>query len=78
MYNWIISNPQFGESVLRFRNGEGMPVKAKYTSISLMWIFIALSVFVFLHQFALWIKITIVLLGLIGTTMIIMQPTYNS
>lgn len=78
MYSWLTNHPLFGESILRYRRGEGMPVKAKYTSISLMWIFIALSVFFFLHQSALWIKITIVLLGLIGTTMIIMQPTYNS
>ena len=47
MYNWVINHPLFGESVLRFRSGEGMPIKAKYTSIIMMWFFILTSIFFF-------------------------------
>ena len=77
MYSWLTNHPLFGESVLRYRRGEGMPKQTKYISISMMWFFIFISVFIFLHDFAIWIKMIIILLGLIGTTFIVKQPTYN-
>ena len=77
MYNWVIKHPLFGESVLRFRSGEGMPMKAKYTAIIMMWFFISASIFFFLHSHSLWIKTIITLSGLIGTVFIIKQPTFN-
>ena len=77
MYNWVINHPLFGESVLRFRSGEGMPMKAKYTAIIMMWFFISASIFFFLHSHSLWIKTIITLSGLIGTVFIIKQPTFN-
>ena len=77
MYNWIIDHPLFGESVLRFRSGEGMPIKAKYTSIIMMWFFISTSIFFFLHSHALWLKTIIALSGFIGTVFILRQPTFQ-
>ena len=77
MYNWVVNHPLFGESVLRFRSGKGMPIKAKYTSIIMMWFFISTSILIFLHSHALWIKAIITLSGLIGTFFIIKQPTFN-
>ena len=77
MYNWVIDHPLFGESVLRFRSGEGMPVKAKYTSIIMMWFFILTSIFFFLHSHALWIKMIITLSGFVGTIFILRQPTFS-
>ena len=77
MYNWVINHPLFGESVLRFRSGQGMPEKAKYTSILMMWIFIFTSVVIFLQTHIIWIKALIILLGAIGTIFILKQPTSN-
>ncbi len=77
MYDWVIYHPLFGESVLRFRSGEGMPIKAKYTAIIIMWFFISISTFVFLHSHALWIKAIITLSGFIGTIFILRQPTFS-
>ena len=77
MYNWVINHPLFGESVLRFRSGKGMPIKAKYTSIIMMWFFILISIFFFLHSHALWIKTIIALSGFIGTVFILRQPTFK-
>ena len=75
MYNWVINHPLFGESVLRFRSGQGMPEKAKYTSIFMMWFFILTSVVIFLQTYIIWIKAMIILLGIIGTIFILKQPT---
>ncbi len=77
MYDWVINHPLFGASVLRFRSGEGMPIKAKYTSIIMMWFFISTSIFFFLHSHALWIKAIITLSGCIGTVFILKQPTFS-
>ena len=77
MYYWVINHPLFGESVLRFRSGEGMPMKAKYTSIIMMWFFISTSIFFFLHSHALWIKLIITLSGFLGTIFILRQPTFS-
>ena len=77
MYNWVINHPLFGESVLRFRSGKGIPIKAKYTSIIMMWFFISTSIFFFLHSHALWLKTIIALSGFIGTIFILRQPTFK-
>ena len=77
MYDWVINHPLFGESVLRFRSGEGIPIKAKYTSIIMMWFFISTSIFFFLHSHALWIKAIITISGFIGTIFILRQPTFK-
>ena len=77
MYNWVINHPLFGESVLRFRAGEGMPIKAKYTSIIMMWFFISTSIFFFFHSHALWIKAIITLSGFIGTFFVVRQQTFK-
>jgi len=77
MYNWVIHHPLFGDSVLRFRNGKGMPKKAKYFSILMMWFFISTSIFIFLYAATFWLKIIIVICGMIGTSYIIKQPTFT-
>ena len=77
MYNWVINHPLFGEGVSRFRSGKGIPIKAKYTSIIMMWFFISTSIFFFLHSHALWLKTTVALSGFIGTVFILRQPTFK-
>ena len=74
MYDWVVSHPLFGEQVLRFREGDGMPKKAKYLSIVTMWTFIIFAVFIGLTDSAAWIKYFIVLSGATGTFYIIRQP----
>ena len=74
MYHWVVGHPLFGDQVLRFRKGEGMPKKAKYLSILTMWTFIMFAVFIGLPDSAAWIKYFIALSGATGTLYIISQP----
>ena len=74
MYHWVVSHPLFGDQVVRFREGAGMPKKAKYLSIVTMWAFIMFAVFIGLPDSAAWIKYFIVLSGATGTFYIISQP----
>jgi len=74
MYHWVIRNPIFGEQVLQFREGKGMPKKAKYCSLITMWAFIVFAVFWGLPDLLVWIKSFIVLSGSVGTFYILKQP----
>ncbi len=74
MYHWVVSHPLFGDQVVCFREGAGMPKKAKYLSIVTMWAFIMFAVFIGLPDSAAWIKYFIVLSGAMGTIYIISQP----
>ena len=74
MYHWVVSHPIFGDHVLRFRKGEGMPKKAKYLSVATMWTFIIFAVFIGLIDSGAWIKYFIVFSGSAGTFYIIKQP----
>jgi len=74
MYHWVVGHPLFGDQVLRFRKGEGMPKKAKYLSIVTMWTFIMFAVFIGLPDSPAWIKYFIVFFGATGTLYIISQP----
>jgi len=74
MYNWVIRHPIFGKHVLQFREGNGMPKKAKYCSLATMWTFITFAVFWGLPYSLVWIKSFIVFSGSVGTFYIIRQP----
>jgi len=74
MYHWVIRHPIFGDHVLQFREGKGMPKKAKYYSLATMWAFIFFAVFWGLPDSLVWIKSFVVLSGFVGTFYIIKQP----
>jgi len=38
-YDFVTKNKWFGRSIREYREGKGMPLKAKIISLSLMWIF---------------------------------------
>jgi uncharacterized membrane protein YbaN (DUF454 family) len=44
-YNWLISNKTFGKYIKDYREGKGIPKKAKITAIILLWLTILFSVF---------------------------------
>ena len=43
-YNWLISNKRFGKYIKDYREGKGIPVRAKITAITLLWLTISLSI----------------------------------
>src|SRR5690554_5059842 len=38
MYKWLITNKQFGPYIVNYREGRGIPLKAKVMGVSLIWI----------------------------------------
>tara|TARA_B100002052_G_scaffold227068_1_gene209387 strand:+ start:364 stop:801 length:438 start_codon:yes stop_codon:yes gene_type:complete len=68
LYNWLIRNKTFGKYIKDYREGKGMPMRAKIFAQSMITIFIFLAVFPFspISVPGLWLKILILSLGIIG------------
>tara|TARA_B100001029_G_scaffold179791_1_gene191049 strand:- start:10294 stop:10722 length:429 start_codon:yes stop_codon:yes gene_type:complete len=68
LYNWLIRNKTFGKYIKDFREGKGMPIRAKITALSMMTIFILLAVLP-ISPIAIpnnIIKIIVLMAGMIG------------
>ena len=52
-YNWLINNKYFGSQVKNYREHKAMPINAKITAITILWITIALTILFTRYDF--WI-----------------------
>jgi uncharacterized membrane protein YbaN (DUF454 family) len=43
MHRWMLTNPWFGDYLRRYREGRGIPVRAKLGAIVLLWATIGVS-----------------------------------
>ena len=65
LYNWLISNKTFGKYIKVFREGKGMPQKAKIIALAMMTIFILLAILPF-SPIAIPNNIIKIVLGIVG------------
>jgi len=75
LFKWVINNKYFGKYVKDFREGKGMPKKAKIMAISCIWIFVSISIFLGIPEDMIMVKILTFLGASIGTIVIITLPT---
>ena len=47
LYNWLIKNKTFGKYIKDYREGKGMPKRAKFLALLMMTIFVSLAVLPF-------------------------------
>lgn len=71
LYNWLISNKTFGPYLKNYREGRGIPKKAKILAISMIVLFVGSSVIFGIENLNL--KITVGVLGLIGLLYVIFK-----
>ncbi|MFC7061455.1 YbaN family protein [Halobacillus seohaensis] len=45
LYNWLMTNKYFGSYITNFREGKGIPLKAKIVGVTTLWISITYSAF---------------------------------
>lgn len=69
-YNWLINNRILGRYIKNYREGKGIPVKAKITAISILWITIGYSAIFAIE--ILWVRILLVIIA-IGVTVHIVR-----
>jgi len=64
LYDWLISNKTFGPYLKDYREGKGIPLRAKTLALSMIVIFVSFAVFYAIE--AKQIKVLVGLIGLIG------------
>ncbi len=72
-YNWLLNHRWFGTHLRTYREGKGIPLKAKALSIFFIWLTIFFSVFFVVHP--LVVKIVLVLIALGVTVYLFSLPT---
>ncbi len=71
-HNWLIEHPHLGPILHSYLNGQGIPLKAKMSTLALLWISIPISVFFFIT--ILWVQILLIGIGLAVTIHILRLP----
>ena len=61
LYDWLISNKTFGPYLKDYREGKGIPLRAKITALIMIVLFVSFAVF-----FAIEVRHIKILVGLIG------------
>lgn len=72
LYVWLLDHKLFGKYIRNFRETRSISLRSKIISLTLMWIMIGLSVYIFIKITP--VKIIIALLGVIGTIVILSIP----
>ena len=73
LYTWLLNHYIFGRHIQNFRENRSISLHSKIISLIAMWLMISLSVFVFIKNY--WIRILIAILGVIGTIVILLIRT---
>ena len=64
LYNWLINNKTFGPYLRDYREGKGIPKRAKVVAVSMIIIFVSYAVFFGIESLNL--KIAVGILGIVG------------
>ena len=64
LYDWLINNKTFGPYLKNYREGKGIPLKAKIVALSMIVVFVSFAVF-YAVEF-IQMKVLVGLLGFIG------------
>jgi len=74
-YNWLLSNKLFGKYIKNYREGLGIPLKIKISTISLLWITIIFTVIFAVD--ILFVKIILIFIAIGVTVHILKIRTYK-
>lgn len=64
LYKWLLSHPYFGKIIQDYKENKIIPVKAKVSTIILLWLSIGISIFL---VSILWIRILLLIIA-VGVT----------
>ncbi len=74
-YDWLLNNKILGAYIRNYIEGKGMPIKVKIFTISLLWITILISAFLFIQ--ILWVRIVLIIIAIAVTIHIILIRPKN-
>jgi uncharacterized membrane protein YbaN (DUF454 family) len=73
MHRWMLTNKYFGQTLLDYKNGLGMPRRIKVIAVTSITLAVSASV-----VFAIsnpWFRIGLIALGLVGIAFVLTRPT---
>ncbi|WP_249871386.1 YbaN family protein [Oceanobacillus saliphilus] len=76
LYNWLITNKYFGSYILNYRQGKGIPLKAKIMGVTLLW-FSMLYTIIFVIPLII-VKLLLFLIASYFTWFILKQKTLRN
>jgi uncharacterized membrane protein YbaN (DUF454 family) len=71
-HQWLLEHPRLGPMIKDYLGGQGIPLRAKVTAISLIWISICISVLLLIPLF--WVKVFLIAIGLCVTIYLLRLP----
>lgn len=71
-HNWLLEHPRLGPLIRDYLNGQGMPLRAKITAISLIWISIPVSVLYLISHSG--VQLLLLAIGLAVTIYLLRLP----
>ena len=74
-HSWLLQHPHLGPMVRGFLEGQGIPLRSKIFSISLLWLTISVSVL--LLTTPVWVKLTLLAIGGAVTIYLLRLPLYS-
>lgn len=75
LYQWLHTNRLFGEYLRRYRDGEGIPLATKITAISVLWLSLGSSGWLFIPDRLAWVRFLLVAIGVAVTVHLLRIPT---
>lgn len=73
LYDWLITNKYFGPYILNYRQGKGIPLKAKVIGVILLWLSMLYTIIYVIPL--IFVKILLFLIGSYFTWFILKQKT---
>jgi len=75
LHTWLMNNRVFGEYIRNYTEGRGIPLRAKVTAISVLWVTIGISAYFFMPW--LWVRVILMIIAVSVTIHLIRLPTYR-
>jgi len=76
LYNWLLNHKIFGKFIRDYRENKSIALKHKILALGMMTTMISISVIMVLEN--IYLRISVILLGLIGAFVILSIPTASS
>jgi uncharacterized membrane protein YbaN (DUF454 family) len=73
VYDWLINNEKFGKTIEDYHTGKGITKSTKTKSISMMWLAIIISSYIYIEK--VWLVGILLLTAISVTAYIMKQPT---
>lgn len=73
MHRWMLTNKYFGQSLLDYKNGLGMPRRIKVIAVASITVAVTASVLFAITN--VWFRTGLIALGLVGVAFVLTRPT---